>query len=519
MIDGALEPRQFPPLSPLPHAKAFTAFCIVITLAIAFAGCLSEPSTSGPLDAEPGGVHVPAPSEGDTYRYEADSKRDVWLNLTVAGVATRADPWLERRPALVVNTTWRPGPEFQPEGFRFETAIDLGSGTIVSQWARCGTAIRNGSETYFSCWDERAMWVGASHRLPGGFGASPLWNETVTPGSVGVVGSSLLPGNDNWTYAAASEAGLPGECLEVRPEGVERDSVRALGFSGGSGPLVVCEGLSFPIQFTGMDGTTYRLVDHDRSRRPPVTETSGYAEPSREPPVPLVERTPPLFVEHPERETPFTVAEAHDVARERSDVWASFFDRHPDAIVVETRFSEQGGYEGGVLGGSGTKYQRRLEAVAPDGETALVRLQKTVHNGSKVSEDRSTYSLEEEGRGQASSSVPIASSLAPTQANVTEAIELAENLTGRPLDDMGWGLWSTLPDQAWMGGDNLLRRDGYTTIARMEDPSDYRGDGPAISNPYDVVVDGPTGLLLWVQADRGRIDEVFRSDEGPPALS
>lgn len=478
-------------------------------LAPPLTGCLSgDPGSVGSTSPPTGdpGVEIPRPAEGSWYNYTGQDKR---LNVTVGVVDNRTDPWLRERPALLLQIDHWPGGRYD-DWYDLESAVDPWTGLLVSQWADCGSQHADRPD---GCLDERAKWFGSAHGYPGALGAAPLWGTALEPGELNRSLPTVVPGNDDWnrTIFEPTGASARAECLRVEPVG-EADTARAraLKFNGGLADFTVCEGVGLPVAFTSHAGTTYRLQAHEtRTAEPPQADRPDLAE-DPQPPLDLVERSPPVLVESPELDSPFPETEAHEVALERSDPYADLFESGDDPAVVETKFRRNGGSDGGVLGTSSERWEHNLEAVDATGLLVEVTVQKTIRNG-PGGETETTYEVTEEDRGSLDPPVPTASSWAPRQAHVGQAIELGEELTEQPGKPNYWK-YRVVRTSPWFVDEWPPRLDGPTLITWHEDPSPCQEpqNGLQITCPYHAVWDGPTGTALWVSGDRATLSENLR---------
>lgn len=460
------------------------------------AGCLAGPKSSG----DPGGddvppIQVPVPQNA-TYEYEAV---DGTASLTVEPrpSTVRLGPGLASHPTWELSIEYRSG-RGEDEPFGFQEAVDPATGLLVQQIAWCGAPVGDRGDR--SCWDDRTMVLTAAGGLPGGLGAGPFWGETLAGASVDVPLASVLSDTATLTFEMAAVDAHPKGCVEMAPD-PQTSRIKALGLTGGLAPFVLCDGLGLPAEFTvlaheKLEGERFELVersgafggwDASASRSEPLTWGQGVA--SRE-------ASPPLVVATPQRPSNFSVLEADEIARDRSDAYRSMMNR--GAWVVGTHLSRP--HESGSPTHESATYERTLHAVSTDGKGLVVTVQKTIRETGVRDLGRSeeSYEITEETPGRWTTRLPQSSGYPMRQLDVSAGLDAARKLTGQPFDALGHGLWSSLPVNIWHNSSAPRRSEGYTLVSWHQDPNPQNVDGMMISRPYQAVFDGPTGSLLWV---------------------
>lgn len=471
-----------------------TVVCLVGALLVpSLGGCLSQDTVNPVPRVAPGAIQVPVPQTNSTYAYEA--RDGATLNVTIGEKALRVDAWLREHEVLRIAYVHWNGNE-EDDRFRFEEAVGS-SGRLVQQYARCGGW--RGDRKH--CLDERGTVVTAAQGLPGGFGAAPWWGETVEPGRSNLSLRTPAPPLPNITYTVSEPTVSDVPCLEFRPESGPDRTPRAFRYTGGLDAFTLCEDAALPTSFTSLGGRTYQLVRSDRSGQPVDLDTSGGGTTTKGPPVDRIERSTPLVVEHEAVETRFPVREAHEVALDRSDAYASLFEG--DALLTSTHFDWKSRHREPLGTWSSRTVQRTLEALASDGQGVGLQIRKTISKGPMG--NRTSYEMVEEWTGS-TDDPPTATTLVRRQASLQEAIALGERLTGQEVDrSTGFGLWNEIPTPPWQLIDHPpVRSDGYTVVLWHEDPTPQTSGGLVIHTPYQTVVDGPTGTLLWVTTNRSR---------------
>lgn len=486
----------------------------LVLLSGPLAGCLSgDPGSVGstsPLDAGPD-IEIPRPAEGSWYIYTStDTEKS--HNVTVGPVETRTDAWLRERPARLLDITHHWG-SYDHE-YELEEAVDPWTGLVLSQWADCGS-LRSDKED--GCLDDRAAWFGSAHGLPGASGAAPFWGQTLEPSTVNRSLPTVLGPLDTWnvrfTEPSFSEASARA-CLEVEPvEQPRMEWALALRFTGGLLSFTLCEGVAMPVEYEDHEGNTYRLQDHDTRPGQAPSEARPELSDSPEPPVGLVERTPPVLVEAPEIDPFFPAQEAHEAALERSDPYAALFDSAADAAVFETFYTYEGSHQAGALPTSSDSetWSHSLEAVDELGRLVEVEIEKTERDP-PMGDNETTYEIVEESTGSVDGPVPTVDTWSSRQVDVAEAIALGEQLTDRPSDE-GMGHWKyrKLQTHSWVPTEYPTRLEGPSLQVWFEVGEPCGGDESlAIYCPYDLVADGPTGAIHRVVGPGDALDENLR---------
>jgi len=253
--------------------------------------------------------------------------------------------------------------------------VDASSGTIVHQWARCTQPDVGAGE----CLTEEGEALTASSGLPGGLGAGPFWNDTVTASSLTLPVSTPLNGSESWRFAVEEQAvdgPVDGPCLGLSPSGDRSHEGVAFEFTGGLQGFTLCDGVALPASFTSLDDRVYRLERYDPGSGSPLDVPSENV--ARDPPLGFVERESPVCAAHPEIDTNFTTQEAHREARNRVSTYDAFFE--DEAVLVSSHFSITHRYRAGQFEarGDSTTYERTIQSIAPDGEWVRVEITKKI---------------------------------------------------------------------------------------------------------------------------------------------
>jgi hypothetical protein len=307
--------------------------------------------------------------------------------------------------------------------------------------------------------------------------------------------SAVGPSEATWAYQASATIapGGQGTCLEVAPVDAQMRNVRTLMFTGGLAPVTVCDEVPLPVVFTSPEGTEYELqASSHQPAEAPRDDEHGPFPASWSPIVPRVERSMPLFAEHPEQATAFPVREAHEQALERVSEYRELYEAHEDAFLSSTDISYTGGFEGHLGVQSEEEHDRTVAVLAPDGSIVYASIVKTEREDPV--EDGTTYHVEDTEEARWKPPVPNATTLAPRQADVNASLDAARELTGQPLDAAMFGLWAKMPtgSASWMAETpTTLRTDGYSLVVWLEEKNPEEGPGGSlITTPYQVVLDG-----------------------------
>lgn len=487
---------------------------------VVVAGCTATGPSDGPAGEEAGegpGVDVPVPRHGASFDYRSlapGSGQDGWLNVTVEGYDQARDPWMNLREGVelsLTRSTSRYG------SWTYEEILEPWTGLVVQQWAHCGARHRPQGAQAWKCVDERALAIPSAHGLPGAFGLAPLWGTSVSEGATTVELDTVLPANEEWTYEFGPEQQQSDRlCLEVHPLGVSKPWIRALAFAGGADMFAMCEGISLPVRFTSISGTTFELQAWEPGGETLDPTADGEAG-SRDPVVPMIDRSFPLFAAHPERGTPFPTEEAHEVARDRVSSYDRLFTEAGNATLTLSWF----GYEGSrgssapvQARGNATEWSRQIGAWSEDGQWVRVEVHKEIREAGDVPSDERdvAYEIVDVHEQEVDQPLPGRSSLDRPQADLNATIQLGEELTGRPVaeDGIGYGLWPNFKAESGVWQGESLRQNGSTLIVWYEDREGDRSGGVMTQFPHRFTVDGQTGTVLSVEGPRDRLNETMR---------
>lgn len=478
--------------------------------AIVLAGC----ATPGSPPADPavsegdGGTDLwlPPPRHGAEYEYESPEGRK--LTLGVGDWVKRKDAWLNERTVLALAVTY----EHDGHVFSMEETVLPSTGGIVQQWSPCSWKDRKDPS---QCGDEAGQVFTGSQGLPGALGAGPFWNQTLRGSNATISLDTPLLGNENWSYNLSEpNQGLSrGPCRSLAVvDGMHSGSIAGLQFTAQPAGLTLCDGLAFPLSFTSLTGTAYRLVQVEEGDGPRVELRRRAAGSQPAASMGLGERSFPVYVAHPTFETNFSAREAHRVAMNRSEAYSGLFDRGENATVVYSDYGVGPSRTRGIPGGpSSHTYEQVLNAVDKTGRWVKVALNKTVRDPAGPADSQVTYEVGAEEEGRTSATVSTRESLAPQGVRVDEAVELGEELTGQPWDsDVGFGLWRSIPDQGFVEGLSEWRTRSSSINIWYEDPNPNRDGGLAVSTPYQFAMDRATGAVLGVYADRDTLNRTMR---------
>lgn len=477
----AVRGRSLLPDHPVGTAAALGS--AVLLLAVPLAGCLT---------VDPGNpVTVPGPRLGSTYRFISDE--GVRLNVTFLEETERRDRWGRSRPVLRAEWEMDRG----PHTFRFWESADPGSGLVVQQVSRCGMpydkAVSGGRDDR-ACLDERALVMLAGGGLPGAFGAAPFWGSQVDPAPTEAVDIDVrsLWTDDSIAYEAERRRESGRDCIELSLER-EPTMIRTMPQSVVAGPFTLCTDIPVPVSFVTTDGTRFRLVDEGQGDGPRMERSSAQLPDRR----PLDQRTwRDPFVVSEDDDSAFPPSEAHRYAMNESTEYRSFVEE--GALIAGTHLYRSGSTEvvDGVV--RTQKHERHLQLFLPGGRKLVAVLTKETGNvePSEITLDRVTESSVEGS--------PNADTLAPEQTTLRSTKDHARQVIGTAPSRAGFGQWPSLPDHPWGAGaaERRPRTDGYTVVVWSRDPT------PAIGNlqtPYQMVVDGPTGAVLWFTYNRSRL--------------
>lgn len=470
-------------------------------------GCLQP--DSGGADSEEGDsdapwLRIPEPETNAKFEYRSSAGDE--LQVRIGGVVERKGPWLNDRKALSLNITYKP----DESSYSFKEALDPRSGAIVQQWARCSSKGESGD-----CKSEHGLALTGAHGLPGAFGAAPLWGAAIAGGTVEHRAASPLPWQGNRTYeiAVESDPQFEGSCVQLTPSQVNPAPILAVEITGGLAPFRMCEGISLPVKFEALSGTVFRLTDWTPGDRSLDTEGMGEA-PERSAPLSLTDRRAPVYAASPEQDTPFPTTEAHQVVMNRVDEYEALFQAGRNGTVVTSFFSldssERPGSAG--IGSNSTTWVRHLWAVDDRGRWVDVDVAKTRDEGGPMADREVSYEIREEGTGRTDRH-PTRDTLRERGARLDEAIDLGEKLTGQEVfEETGYGLLHEVKGfpSGWIPDENAWRLRGSTIQVWYEQGSSTQSGGVQVVTPYQLVVDGPTGTVLWVYADRTTLDQTLR---------
>lgn len=472
-------------------------------LAGALAGCLA------PADP-PVTVTVPAPRAGATYGYEGSDGST--LDVTVHGTATRLDRALAERS--VVRLTWTlttpddPDREPSPTTFRFREHVDPATGRVLQQVADCGIRWddpRLAGETR-ACYDERAIVIFAAAGLPGAFGAGPHWNRTLTDGEPAPVPIRPLGlGDPQVAYTTAATTVGDRSCVELDADAADTGVSSGLHWTVVEGPTVLCPGLALPARFTGWDGRTYRLVDHEAGGAP--LDVGGEVPPPSTGLLADRAWSAPFLVADPTSPAEFTVREAHRVALNRSDPYRGLWEDAEEPMVTGTFFMNDSG--GGAVG-AGTPAetewndQRRCVTVQDpsDGRTAEACINKD--SGPQLP-NSSPYSVEREETGTVDVTVDR-SAIPDRQASLHAALQNAEAMMIEDEPMIWWAESYGVIASRWspQRGTDIDRSDGYQLSVFFDDPPPPP-EPRFVFTPYQFRFDGPTGTVEWLDLNRSHL--------------
>lgn len=264
--------------------------------------------------------------------------------------------------------------------------------------------------------------------------------------------------------------------------------------------MTLCDGLAFPVAFhpSARPDDPYRLVAY-RTGSDPVRPP---AQPTASPdPLPQHDWTAPLAVNPTAGKYNLTAPMAHRIALNESDAYRRFSDNHPDAIVLTTTCCLVD-RSGSLQYETSRTEKRRLSAVAPSGEAFTVEVWLQTkgpgldREGAERMDDTPYNPSYDRRPDQALSSL----------VDLSKARQVARDRLGTSLD---FAIERPrLHDHPW--GDGVTDKEGGTSMIStlwMKDPSgsqESRG-GLAVSFPYQFVVEGRTGAILWYQIERGRV--------------
>lgn len=485
---------------------------VAVLLVPLLAGCIS-PGTP-PADGADGSavVDVPPPAAGATYAYEGDDGSR--LVVTVNGTAMRLDGALDARRVLWISWTLttpdRPNRNPSQTTFRFHEMLDPGSGRIVQQVAVCGVRWDGEApaeqEDDRGCYDERAAVIFSAAGLPGAFGAAPRWNRTLEAGEpVPTPTRPLGLGNATFRYATRPVESGNATCMRLEAGSAPTGVASGLHWTTVAGPVVMCEGMALPVRFTGWDGRTYNLVDHEPGAnrldvdRDPVARAVG----------PLGARSvsAPLLVADPSDPAKLTVREAHRVAVNRSDPYRRIWDEAEDPLLTGTFFNNASGVStvspANQTVSRDTDRTRCVTVQDPArGRMAEACIEK---DDADMLEDEPSYEVVEEREA----SVPVtvnASDIRARQASMRAALDLARRMFGS--EPIWWSQRHKVVASPWSphrhaGEDAYLRRSNeYSLSVFFEDPTPVS----SLANiPYQYRFDGPTRTLQWLYVNRSRL--------------
>lgn len=447
-------------------------------------------------------LDVPPPAPHERFVYEGP--KETRLTVEVTGFAERVDHHLRVHDALILNISIET-PHTGERPFTIWEAVDPGNGVLVQQTARCGWGIDG------ECTDERALVVLGSGGLPGGFGAAPLWRDSIEPGApqitVPIERLDLTDATMTYTVGSANGTEEASPCVELTRPAVDRSVYRTYASSFRS-PITVCDGIPLPVRFeAGLTGT-FHLVDRSSGEGAPVATDTTTDWPDADPPVEPRPWSGTVPIHDPEDPSPFPVNEAHEAALENSKAYRTFLDRHPDALVLETAGRWEGFGQNLDLIQTETD-ERSVTAYGSQGEWMEISVERT-RNSTGPEEDpvseETTYEVRQTRTGNRVQG-PDEAALAEEQAAVSEVYRVAEALTGQQPSRRTFYSYAGMAHlhQPLRGGE-VNRTDGWTVRAYMEDPSPIGGGGGLqYRSPYQVSVDGPTGAVTYLTLNRSRL--------------
>ncbi len=462
-----------------------------------YLGVLGESSGGSPSS-----IVVPEPREGEVYRY-LNPDGGV-LKVAIGSQGPRSDGLDRDHRTLGLEMTWSPAGA--DVSYTVSSAADRAEGLVVQAFARCGVPAYQ-VDWDQACLDERGMVLFASGGIPAGFGSGPFWGEEVAlDGKVTVEIHPITSSQASFDYLTDPWSAGDMACGNLTVATTPSPHLRPLErLTPLQGPITLCDGLALPYAFTSVDGTTWQLDVHEPGGDPiPVDpQLSVWDGPGD--PLPLQMWDAPFVVDTDDPEDRLPVPRAHEVAMELNRSYKDLFENGTDPLVVSTDYEEGTGSRIGLFIGPAAYERedssRRVTGMDATGKVVSIEVilhRRTVAGQQIPGEPGEVFEVRSTSEGQVSSP-PTSASLSQNQAEIAPAIELARERTDRPVDeDVGYGMWATLPGHGWDHSTRSLRTSGYTIVSYHEDPTPVR---PWADAPYSAVFDGPTGATLWVVAD------------------
>ncbi len=293
------------------------------------------------------------------------------------------------------------------------------------------------------------------------------------------------------------------DCLIASVTRSPSSLVRALRFTGGLDRFTLCDGMAFPERFTSLEGTEYELVSHEVGTEPLRLPSGTGDAPAKKLPVQMRETPDPLTVSHPDVENEFPVEEAHQVGLDRSTAYRDVFENR-SALLVGTDFTfpSRGGND--LIGTERKTLERTLTAVAPDDRAVKLKIEKQTNEQEigPTGHDSTSYDVLDEDVGSWNGDSVNRSRIADEQASPRDSLRLLDELVDQPRSRGGYGLWSTVPERpltADVTGPSL-RGEGYVINVWYDPPTNE-----LLRVPWQGVLDGPTGTVLWFDVDRDQL--------------
>ncbi len=460
--------------------------CVALFLLMTFpvVGCLS-------LGDQSARVSVAEPLAGDMYNYESTTS-GLSLEASVLGKRDVLDPSLGTQPSVVLRLELERSDVLHPA--ISEQAIDPASGLIVTDIAACGMRAWSAADRdHPGCVDERELVLFTQTGRPGALMLAPFWGRTLVSGkSTAVTWRTLDREHEISIVPSPSNVG-PRSCLEVHWPAAVIDAPHGMP-PGLPESFVACSGLALPERVRFAGGEEFVMRGSSPGKGPALPDEAPVQWSARAD-ISLRSWSPPFLID-PDvgLRASISLADAHRAAQEQSPRYASLF-KDASGLVIAGLVRQEG--FGEDPGGIRHEFYN-VVLRGTDGTGTLVRVEMNMRRTfaapglPPIEGALEVDNVSEETFPQ----YDWRSSTLPRQASVTSATRRVHEATGLDVHDAVMS--HRIPSHTWSQGQEAARIDGYTILIWLRDPSPKDA---GLEAPYEAVIDGPTGAVLWLMLD------------------
>ncbi len=479
----------------MPFRFSRPAWCVMLLVGatIVGAGCASN--------TQPGFVSIPELRIGDRATYAGTDGST--LSVEIKGSATRADPWLNLVPVILLEYRYQ-APDASWSPYTFEESLDH-AGRIVQQVALCGSPVHPDNDRG-PCHDTRHAVHFGAWGWPGALGAGPAWRDGRLPQQL-TFPAGHATGRDQIGIALTrGEAGCQNLSYAGPPLGIS-----AMPFTLGNGEAKLCPASPFPASFGGsidwMPAMSQRRdVDYTLLQATSGTDTLQLPSPAvaaagKNQSLAFATFDDPLYKHNRPDALPFPTEEAIQAAAERSEVVRAFMSKYPAAIALTSIYTETGNSNGGpILGGDSQSASRTIHLADGSGPCQRVEIERTVRNASRLPLDSNDTFYELLDASSCGPAAVDVGNITRRQVTWEAAASLGERLTGLPPILRLAGYAHRERPVVWSDQDPRWLEDGYELNAFFADPEPQTtSSGLVLANHFDFRLDGPTGAIKVIQ--------------------